>query len=145
MSKRQLPNVAEAELTVLRVLWDHGPATVRDVLERLQADGRDWAYTTVQTLLQRLVDKGRVRADRSGLAHLFAAAVTRDDLARERVDEVVDSLLGGAVAPLVLPLVERGRFSPSEIARFRELLDAAERRQRGADDKKRGGHRGGKP
>jgi predicted transcriptional regulator len=139
--KRQAPSVADAELTVLRVLWEHGPSTVREVLELLPEGGKDWAYTTVQTLLLRLQDKGCVRSDKRDLAHVFAATVTRDELAGERIAEVVDSLLDGATAPLVLRLVEKGRFSASEIAHFRALLDAAERRQRAAKGKK-GGDRG---
>ena len=124
--------ITEAELTILKALWDDGPATVRELLERL---GNDWAYTTVQTLVGRLVDKGHVRADRRDLAHVFVATTARDELAVRQVTEVASSLLDGAVAPLVLRLVEQGRFSAEEIARCRELLAAAE---------KKGKARGGK-
>jgi BlaI family transcriptional regulator, penicillinase repressor len=125
-----LPPVAEAELTVLKLLWDHGPGTVREVLDRLGA-GQDWAYTTVQTLLLRLQEKGYVAADKRGLAHVFAAVIGREALAGQRVDELARNLLDGAVAPLLLRLVQRGRFSAAEIAHFRRLLDAAEGRSRG--------------
>ena len=124
--------ITDAELTILKSLWDGGPGTVRELLERL---GTDWAYTTVQTLLTRLADKGHVRADRKDLAHVFVATGSRDELAMLQVQEVAGTLLDGAVAPLVLRLVEQGRFSSEEIARFRELLAAAEKKAR----------RGGKP
>ena len=124
--------VTDAELTVLRALWDGGPATVRDLLDRL---GTEWAYTTVQTLVSRLVDKRHVRADRKGLAHVFVAVTARDELAQRRVDEVAAELLDGEVGPLVLRLVEKGRFSTAEIESFRELLRAAERRARGKGGK----------
>lgn len=126
-SRKALPAaaVADAELVVLKALWDGGPGTVRELLERLQGAGQQWAYTTVQTLLARLQDKGLVRADRRDLAHVFAAAVTRDQLAGRQVGEVAAALLDGAVAPLVLHLVANGRFSAAEIARFRALLDEA--------------------
>jgi BlaI family transcriptional regulator, penicillinase repressor len=130
---KPLAAIPEAELTILKALWDGGPATVRDLLDRL---GNDQAYTTVQTLAGRLVDKGYVRADRGELAHVFVAVVDRDELAARQVNEVASSLLDGAVAPLVLRLVEDGSFSAAEIARFRALLDAAA--------KKRKGGRGGK-
>jgi BlaI family transcriptional regulator, penicillinase repressor len=117
--------IADAELTILKALWDGGPATVRELLERL---GTDWAYTTVQTLVGRLVEKGHVRTDRKDLAHVFTAITARDELAERRVDEVASSLLDGAVAPLVLRLVEKGRFSAEEIESFRQLLRAAEKR-----------------
>ncbi len=124
--------IPEAELAILKALWDGGPATVRELLDRL---GNDQAYTTVQTLVGRLVDKGHVRADRRDLAHVYVATTTRDDLAARQVQDVASSLLDGAVAPLVLRLVEQGRFTPAEIARFRELLAAAEAQRKG----KRGG------
>jgi predicted transcriptional regulator len=127
---KPLPAITEAELTVLKELWDRGPGTVRELIERL---GTDWAYTTVQTLVGRLADKGFVRTDRKGLAHVFAAALARDEVAKRQVDEVASSLLDGAVAPLVLRLVQKGRFTSEEIAAFRDLLQAAERRQRGGD------------
>ena len=132
--QKQKPSstITDAELTILKALWDGGPGTVRELLERL---GTDWAYTTVQTLLTRLADKGHVRADRKDLAHVFVATGSRDELAMLQVQEVAGTLLDGAVAPLVLRLVEQGRFSSEEIARFRELLAAAEKKAR----------RGGKP
>jgi predicted transcriptional regulator len=126
-SRRASVPVAEAELVVLKALWDGGPATVRELQQRDAAVG-GWAYTTVQTLLQRLSDKGLVKADKRDLAHVFAAAVSREQLAGERVQEVADSLLDGALAPLLLRLLPNGRFSADEISRFRTLLDAAEAR-----------------
>ena len=122
------PGISDAELTVLKELWDHGPGTVRDVLGRLEGKSQDWAYTTVQTLLARLEEKGYVAVARSSAAHVFRAAVTRDDLAGKRVDEVAQGLLDGATAPLLLRLVEKGKFTKEELARFRAMLEAAERR-----------------
>lgn len=100
---------------------------MRELLARL---GTDWAYTTVQTLVSRLVDKGHVRADRKDLAHVFVATTAREELAARQVDEVASALLDGAVAPLVLRLVEQNRFSSAELERFRELLAAAEAKQK---------------
>lgn len=137
MSPRRAQPVADAELAVLKELWDGGPGTVRELQERLAAGARDWAYTTVQTLLQRLCDKGLARADKRDLAHVFAAAASREQVASARVQEVVDAVLDGALAPLLLGLLPKGRFSAAEIARFRELLDVAERR--GGRKRPRGG------
>jgi BlaI family penicillinase repressor len=120
--------ITDAELTILKALWEHGPATVRELLPRLPTD---WAYTTVQTLVGRLVEKGHVRADRRDLAHVFTATLARDELAQRRVEEVASSLLDGAVAPLILRLVEAGRFTKAEVESFRALLKAAEKRARG--------------
>ena len=135
MSPRQSKStdaVTDAELQILKVLWDGGPATVRELLERL---GTGSAYTTVQTLVGRLVEKGHVRTDRKDLAHVFSATTARDELAQRRVDEVATSLLDGAVAPLVLRLVEKGKFSAAEIESVRALLRDAETRGRGRSGK----------
>jgi BlaI family transcriptional regulator, penicillinase repressor len=143
MSPRQpksAPAIPDAELALLKALWDGGPATVRELLDRL---GSDQAYTTVQTLLGRLVDKGLVRTDRKELAHVFTATVARDELAQQQVQQVASSLLDGAIAPLVLRLVEQGRFSAAEIDRCRELLAAAERKDAAAGGK--AARRGGRP
>ena len=78
-------DLGAAELEVLRVLWDEGPATVRDVLNHLTARGRDLAYTTVQTFLTRLEQKGFVRSNKSDLAFVFRAKVSRDKISRSRL------------------------------------------------------------
>ena len=118
--------VSEAELEVLKVLWEKGPGTVRVVNAVLRRQGRRWAYTTVQTLLQRLEAKGHVRSDKSGPAHVYRAAVTRARLLGQRLRDLADQLCGGAASPLLLALVEEGRFPPEEIRRLRRLLDELE-------------------
>ena len=124
------PDVSDAELNVLKTLWEHGPGTVREVQARLEGPAQDWAYTTAQTLLTRLEEKGYVAVARGATAHVFRAAVTRDDLAGKRIEEVARGLLDGVTAPLLLRLVEQGKFTKEEIARFRAMLDDAERRSR---------------
>lgn len=141
--QKQKPSstITEAELSILKALWDGGPATVRDLLDRL---GNDQAYTTVQTLVGRLVDKGHVRTDRKDLAHVFTAVSSREELARRQVHDVASSLLDGAVAPLLLRLVEGTKFTADELARFRELLAAAETKAKAkANDKPSGGETSG--
>jgi len=128
------PAITDAELSILKSFWLDGPATVRELIDRL---GTDWAYTTVQTLVTRLVEKGHVRADRRGVAHVFSATTAREELAHRRVEEVASSLLDGATAPLVLRLVENGKFSADDIKSFRKLLKAAE--EKGTKKPRRGG------
>src|SRR5262245_33081518 len=131
-ARRSQPPVADAELTVLKALWDGGPATVRELQDRLRGEPAAWAYTTVQTLLLRLQAKGTVRADKRGVAHVFASTLTREQFAGGRVRHVAESVLDGAIAPLLLGLLPKGRFSAREIARLRALLDEeAPRAQRG--------------
>ena len=121
MSERQPPS--EGELEVLKTLWGEGPRTVRGVDEALRGRGVRRAYTTVQTLLNRLVAKGHVASAPEGGALVYRAASTRDDLLRDRLRDVADQLCGGEPAPLVLSLVEDLRFTEEELARLRALLD----------------------
>ena len=76
---RQRPPISETEMDVLKALWQDGPGTVREINERLRRRRRKWAYTTVQTLLNRLKEKGYVERDESALAHVFRAGMTRED------------------------------------------------------------------
>ena len=122
--------VSVSELEVLKVLWEGGPATVRRVTEVLAELGRDWAYTTVQTLLNRLCEKGAAYCDARGLAHVYEAAVTRDDLLRQRLNDLALAVCDGATAPVVQALVGGARFSAKEVAHFRELLDDLESRRK---------------
>jgi BlaI family transcriptional regulator, penicillinase repressor len=119
------PGLSESEREVLRVLWDRGPGTVRAINTELAQRGRRWAYTTVATLLQRLAAKQYVASDPSMVPHVFRATVTRDELLERRLKDAADELCDGRSAPLVLALVQGGRFSAEELARMRRLLDEA--------------------
>jgi predicted transcriptional regulator len=117
------PPISETELDVLKVLWEHGPATVRQVNGVLRRHGRRYAYTTVLTLLQRLEAKGHVHSDKGGVAHVFSASVSRDGLLRRRLDELANELCDGTATPLVQALVEGNRLTPADIEQLRRLLD----------------------
>ena len=121
MDERQAP-VSESELEVLKSLWECGPGTVRAVNAALREGGRRWAYTTVQTLLQRLEAKGYVACDRSGPAHVFRAAVCARLWSADGCD-LADQLCGGTASPLLLALVEDGRLTNEDVQQLRRLLD----------------------
>lgn len=122
----RLPPVSETELEVLKVLWDRGAGTVREINELLAERGRRWAYTTVLTLLARLEAKGYAASDKSGVAHVFRPRVTRDKLLAARLDTLAAELCEGTATPLVHALVQGRRFTAAEIERFRQLLDELE-------------------
>jgi predicted transcriptional regulator len=126
MAEDRRPPISETELDVLKVLWDHGPATVRAINGRLRGMGRRWAYTTVLTLLSRLEGKGYVASDKSGIAHVFRPVVTRNKLLRQRLRDLASQLCEGTPVPLVHALVETHRFTAEEISQFRRLLDQLE-------------------
>jgi predicted transcriptional regulator len=133
------PAISETELEVLRALWETGPSTVREVDAILRRQRRRWAYTTVLTLLHRLRTKGYVASDKSDLAHVFRATITREELIRQRLVDLADQLCDGTASPLVHALVGDREFSIDEIESLRKLLDEAEGRHR------KGQWRGSKP
>jgi predicted transcriptional regulator len=125
MRSRKSP-ISDTELTVLKVLWAHGPGTVRDVEAHLPRRTRPLAYTTILTLLSRLRRKGYVTTDRRGQAHIFRAAVTRDDVLGHGLTTLANRICDGTASPLVHALVRGQRLSAGDIAELRKLLDELE-------------------
>jgi len=122
--------LGKAELEVLKILWEEGPCTVREVMNHLHARGRKVAYTTVLTFLSRLEQKGCAVSDKSGLAYVYRALVEREKVTRSRLRSLVDLLYDGAAGPLVLQLMKSERFTPEEIAELQNLIDQLETRGR---------------
>lgn len=122
MAQREY-DLGAAELEVLKALWDEGPATVREVLNHLRARGRRLAYTTVLTTLTRLEQKGFVNSNKSGLAYVYRARVTRQRFSRSRVKALVQQLYDGAAGPVVLELIRTERLTPDEIEELQKLID----------------------
>ena len=114
--------VSLAELDVLQVLWEKRGTTLGEVHERL-ADR--YAYTTVQTLLDRLVGKGIVARDRRKRPAVHRAKLSRRRVARQYLDLLVDCVCDGP-APLVMQLLQARRFTTDELEEIRRLIDAAE-------------------
>lgn len=119
--------LGEAELAVLRVLWDHGPLTVREVMQHLHERGRRVAYTTVMTFLSRLEQKGILASDKGDVAYVYRPKVTRERVTESRMNAVLDELFDGAAGPAVLHLVENQRLSPEDLARLRTLIQSLDR------------------
>ncbi len=119
-------SVSETELTVLKALWDLRVGPVRELQAKLNDDGHAWAYTTVQTLLNRLEQKGYVASKKVGRAFHFHVIVSRDQLLSQELGDLAERVCGGAALPLVMNLVQGRRFTSAEIGRFRDLLDKLE-------------------
>jgi predicted transcriptional regulator len=119
-------DLSDSELVVLKALWDLGAGTVREINDELSRRGRRWAYTTVQTLLVRLQQKGCVASVKDAVAHTYSPTVSRDELLQKRLSELESDLCGGAATPLVHALVSGKRFTAEEIAQLRRLLDELE-------------------
>ena len=117
-----IPDVTDAELAVLQVLWERGSATIRQLTDVLYPGGSTAQYATVQKLLERLESKGCARRDRKPWPHVFAATVDRDDLIGRRLRAVAEKLCGGSLTPLLTHLLNVERLSPKERQELRDLL-----------------------
>ena len=116
-------DVTDAELAILELLWDHGPASVRHLAEQLYQKSSASQHATVQKLLERLEAKGCVRRDRGTWPHTFAAAIERSDLIGRQLQQTADKLAGGSLQPLLTHLVKTGRLSAEDRQSLRSLLD----------------------
>ena len=121
---RNLPRPTDAELAILRVLWEQGPATVRQVHEAL-ADTRETGYTTTLKLMQIMADKGLATRDESARTHIYAARVSQEQTQRQLVNDLVDRAFGGSAAELVLRALSDARTSAEDLREIRKLIDEA--------------------
>lgn len=119
------PRPTDAELMILRVLWDRGPSTVREVHSALSTR-QDSGYTTVLKLLQIMTDKGLVVRDESQRAHVYASRHGEHRTQRQIVGDLVDRAFGGSPAKLVLQALSGRRATHQELRDIRALLDQIE-------------------
>ncbi|MCA9645762.1 MAG: BlaI/MecI/CopY family transcriptional regulator [Myxococcales bacterium] len=113
----------DAELTILQVLWDHGPGTVRAIHESL---GQPGAYTTTLKQLQIMFEKGLVLRDDSARSHIYRAAIKRDQVQRTLLKDLLGKAFGGSTSGMVMRALSMKQTSAEEIAEIRELLDRIE-------------------
>jgi predicted transcriptional regulator len=116
-------DVPDAELAVLRVLWERGPATIRQLTEILYPSGSEAHYATVQKLLDRLEYKACVVRDSSSRAHTFKATIDRDELIGRRLQTVAEKLCDGSMTPLLTHLVRAKRLNAREWQELATLID----------------------
>ena len=119
-------DVADAELAVLEILWEQGPATIRQITDALYPAGTVSHYATVQKLLERLEAKGLVSRDRSLFVHTFTAAADRDELIGRRLRALADKLCGGSLAPIVSHLARNRALTPKEREALRAIIEVPE-------------------
>src|SRR5438270_10317314 len=119
---RAAKDVTDTELALLEVLWQGGATTIRSLADVLYPGGGAAQYATVQKLLDRLERKELVQRDRSGPAHLFTAAISREDLIGRRLQDVAEKLCGGSLTPLLTHLVRARRLSDRERRELRNLI-----------------------
>ena len=120
------PRPTAGELAILRVLWERGPSTVREVHAELERE-RPTGYTTVLKLLQIMTEKGLVTRDETARAHVYAPAVEESQTQRRLVRDLLDRAFGGSATKLVMHALAGRKASRDEIASIRRLLDQLER------------------
>src|SRR5215471_1368141 len=118
-----------AELEILRVLWDRGPSTVREVYEALK-EGKDLGYTTVLKLMQIMTAKGLLRRDEQQRAHVYEAQQPAEKTKRQFAADVLQRVFDGSARELMLHALASQRASKKEIEELRSLLDEHERNLR---------------
>ena len=123
-----LPNPTEFELSVLRILWERGPSTVREVHQAL---GARKAYTTVLSIMQIMTEKGFIVPDKSQLAFLYSVTThaRRIEVQRQLVDDLVDRAFGGAAEELVMRALSSTSASKEDLEKIRKLIAKGEARK----------------
>ena len=114
--------ISEAESVVMEILWARHPRTSEEVVAAL-ADAQDWQEATIKTLLNRLLNKGAIGAEKDGRRYLYSPQVAREDWVLEESRGLLDRLFDGRVAPLVAHFSEQRKLSRKDIAELRKLLE----------------------
>lgn len=124
-AKNHLPRPTEAELELLRVLWEQGPLTVREIHDALSAD-KGTGYTTTLKILQKMTDKGLVRRDESSRSHVYEPVAKAEPTQRLLVRELLQKAFGGSPGRLVMQALSEKKATRAELAEIRRLLDELE-------------------
>lgn len=122
---RPARDVTDAELAVLRALWDRGTATIRQLTDDIYPSGGAAHYGTVQKLLDRLEVKGHVARARADGVNRYVSTTDRDDLIGQRLRSVAEQLCGGSLTPLLTHLVKHQRLTAREREELRALIETA--------------------
>jgi predicted transcriptional regulator len=120
------PSLSKGEMEVARSLWDHGPATVRQIHEAI-SEKKEIDFSTVQTYLRRLEVKGYASSKLHGRIRVYAARTKARTVIRETVNDLVDRLFGGEAMPLMRHLIEDRGIKSGDLAKLRELIEELEK------------------
>jgi predicted transcriptional regulator len=116
------PRPTDAELAILRVLWERGACTVRQVHDALARE-RPAAYTTALKMLQIMTEKGLVRRDVTDRTHVYQARLSEEQTQRQLVRDLLDRAFGGSASKLVMQALSARRATPEELSEIRRLLE----------------------
>ena len=124
MAKADKPTLTKLELQIMQVIWKQGASTVTAVQEALP---QDLAYTTVQTMLNILHRKGKIKRELHGRAFAYTATVTEAKASTHAVRDLVDRMFGGSSEELVMSLIKSRQIDPKKIAELTRRLEEEER------------------
>jgi len=124
-SRKSSSQLTPLELRIMQVLWEQGASTVQAVQEKLP--GESLAYTTVQTMLNVLQRKGKVKRRLVGKAYEYRPVLSRERALREAAGDLLDRMFGGSVDALLMSLVKSRQIDTSKLARLQQLIDEHER------------------
>ena len=122
MPRKTSDPLTPLELEIMKVLWETGPAPVQTVQERL-APERKLAYNTVQTMLNVLLRKGKVKRALRDKAYFYSPAVSRREVVGKAVGDLLEKMFGGSAEGLVMSLLETKRLTPEKLARLNRLVE----------------------
>ncbi|WP_368561599.1 BlaI/MecI/CopY family transcriptional regulator [Pseudoxanthomonas sp. UTMC 1351] len=114
-------SISDAEAMVMEVLWQRNPLSAEEVIVALAAS-TGWAEPTIKTLLNRLLNKGAIHAEKQGRRYLYSPALQREAWVEQQSEGLLERLFGGRVAPLVAHFSERGKLSAADIAELKKLI-----------------------
>ena len=115
-------DISDAESIVMEVLWLRSPRTADEVIAEL-ASAQDWQEPTIRTLLNRLLNKGAIGAQKDGRRYLYSAVLQREDWVNRQSRSLLNRLFEGRVAPLVAHFSEQGKLSKKDIAELKKLIE----------------------
>ena len=122
---KKLPKISEAEWQVMQVLWARSPLTANEVIERLEPVA-SWKPKTIRTLITRLVQKKALGVNKEGREHEYTPLVEEAECVRAESRSFLKRVYGGALAPMLVNLLEDQALSPEEIAELKRVLDERE-------------------
>ena len=125
MARHKTLRPTDRELAILRILWDNGPSTVRQVNEAMNKD-EDTGYTTTLKLMQIMTEKGLVVRDESGRQHVYKPAATEEKTQKQLVGDLLERAFSGSAEKLVMRALSAKKVSAKELTRIKKLLDELE-------------------
>jgi predicted transcriptional regulator len=122
MARRKTTRPTDRELTILRILWDNGPSTVRQVNEAMSQD-ENTGYTTTLKLMQIMTEKGLLLRDDSQFKHIYRPALTEEKAQKQLVGDLLDRAFSGSAEKLVMRALSAKKVSAKELASIKKMLD----------------------